>query len=99
MPSAPSFPDRPMLVVISGIGEIVGGVGLLIRPLRRAAGRGLIILLCVVFPANVYMAISPQQTHGWNYPHWLLWTRLPLQLVIIAWVWFVGISRRYSVTR
>jgi uncharacterized membrane protein len=89
----PSFPDRPILVVVSGIGEIAGGLGLLIRPLRRAAGWGLILLLCAVFPANVYMAISPQSTPGRNYPHWALRARLPLQAVIITWVWFVGVSR------
>jgi uncharacterized membrane protein len=89
----PSFPHRPMLVVVSGIGEIAGGLGLLIRPLRRVAGWGLILLLCAVFPANVYMAISPQATPGRNYSHWLLWARLPLQAVMIAWVWFVGVSR------
>ncbi len=90
----PSFPARSLLVVVSGVCEIAGGAGLLIPPLRRPAAWGLIALLCAVFPANVYMATSPQLTPGRDYPHWLLWARLPLQLVIIAWVWFVGIGRR-----
>lgn len=90
----PSFPARSLLVAVSGVCEIAGGVGLLIPPLRRPAAWGLIALLIAVFPANVYMATSPQLTPGRDYPHWLLWARLPLQLVIIAWVWFVGIGRR-----
>jgi len=81
-----------LLVLLSGICEIAGGVGILIRPLRRAAGWGLIALLCAVFPANVYMATSPQLTPGRDFPHWMLWARLPLQLVIIAWIWFVAIA-------
>jgi uncharacterized membrane protein len=88
----PSFPARRFLVVVSGVCEMAGGVGLLIRPLRRTAGWGLVALLCAVFPANVYMAISPQLTPGRVFPHWLLWARLPLQAVLIAWVWFVGIG-------
>jgi uncharacterized membrane protein len=78
--------------VVSGVCEMAGGVGLLIRPLRRTAGWGLVALLCAVFPANVYMAVSPQLTPGRVFPHWLLWARLPLQAVLIAWVWFVGIG-------
>jgi uncharacterized membrane protein len=89
----PLFPARSLLVMVSGICEIAGGAGLLIPPLRRPAAWGLIALLCAVFPANVYMAISPQQNPGRYFSHWLLWARLPLQLVIIAWVWFVGIGR------
>jgi len=88
----PIFPARALLVLLSGICEIAGGVGILIRPLRRAAGWGLIALLCAVFPANVYMATSPQLTPGRDFPHWMLWARLPLQLVIIAWIWFVAIA-------
>jgi|SRR5580700_975293 uncharacterized membrane protein len=90
----PLFPARSLLVVLSGVCEIAGGAGLLIPPLRRPAAWGLIVLLCAVFPANVYMATSPRLSPARDFPHWLLWARLPLQLVIIAWVWFVGIGRR-----
>jgi uncharacterized membrane protein len=84
----PGFPAPGLLVVISGICEIAGGVGLLIQPLRRAAAWGLIALLVAVFPANVYMAFYPEQV-GWHHPHWMLWARLPMQVVIAAWVWMV----------
>jgi len=92
----PIFPAPSLLVSMSGVCEIAGGVGLLIRPLRRAAGWGLIALLIAVFPANVYMATSPQLTPGRGFPHWMLWARLPLQGVIIAWVWFVAIAASQS---
>src|SRR5436190_639283 len=51
----PALPHPALLVVVSGVCEIAGGVGLLFRRLRRAAGWGLIALLVAVFPANVYM--------------------------------------------
>jgi len=86
----PYFPAPQLLVAVSGVAEIAGGVGLLIRPLRRVAGWGLIALLIAVFPANIYMLQHPGQFH---FAPWILWARLPLQGVFIAWVWFVAIRR------
>jgi uncharacterized membrane protein len=86
----PYFPAPQLLVAVSGVAEIAGGIGLLIRPLRRAAGWGLIALLIAVFPANIYMLQHPGQFH---FAPWMLWARLPLQGVFIAWVWFASIQR------
>jgi uncharacterized membrane protein len=88
----PAFPAPRALVAFSGVCEIAGGLGLLIRPLRRAAGWGLIALLVAVFPANVYMATSSDQIPGTHLsPPWL-WLRLPLQGVFVAWVWYVALG-------
>jgi len=82
----PQLGHQALLVAISGAAEIAGGVGLLIPATRRAAAYGLIALLVAVFPANVYMA-----TDGARFakiaPQWALYARLPLQLVVIAWMW------------
>jgi uncharacterized membrane protein len=88
----PRFPSPHALVVISGIAEIAGGLGLLIRPLRRWAAWGLIALLVAVFPANIYMAFEPEKFADLHLPEWTFWARLPLQAIFIAWVWFVGIG-------
>ncbi len=80
----PVFPAPAVLVAVSGAAEVAGGIGLLVPRLRRAAGWGLVALLVAVFPANVYMATSPG---GGSIPRWALWARLPLQGVLIAWVW------------
>ena len=90
----PGFPSPAMLVAISGIAEMIGGAGLLIRPLRRAAGFGLIALLIAVFPANIYMALHPERFADLHLAAWLLWARLPLQVVLIAWVWSIAIWKR-----
>ncbi len=68
----PLLPWPAALVAISGAAEIAGGLGLLTRKWRRAAGYGLIALLIAVFPANIYMAIR-----GMMFPAWILWARLP----------------------
>ena len=88
----PVLPAADALVAVSGACEVGGGLGLLVRPLRRAAGWGLIALLVAVFPANVYMAVSPGRVPGLSIPQWLLWLRLPLQAVLVAWVWFVALA-------
>ena len=80
----PYLPAPHALVLISGAAEVAGGVGLLIPPLRRAAGWGLVALLLAVFPANVYMWQANVAVDGESLPRWALLARLPLQFVLIA---------------
>jgi uncharacterized membrane protein len=89
----PDFPSPKILVMVSGVCEIAGGVGLLIPWLRKFAGGGLIALLIAVFPANIYMALHPER---FGFAPWLLWARLPMQLVIGAWIWFVTRPEKFS---
>jgi uncharacterized membrane protein len=47
-------------------------------------------LLAAVFPANVHMALNPEQVPGLDLdriPRWALWARLPLQPLAMLWVW------------
>jgi uncharacterized membrane protein len=81
----PYLPRHYELVLLSGVFEVLGGVGLLIPRFRRAAAWGLIGLLVAVFPANVHMALHPE-LHP-NIPPALLWARLPLQAVFVAWAY------------
>ena len=89
----PQFPNPPLLVAVSGVCEIAGGLGLLIARLRRAAGWGLIALLVAVFPANLYMALHPERFPDLHLPRWAFRARLPLQPVLAAWVWLVARDR------
>jgi uncharacterized membrane protein len=73
------------LIWLSGVAEIVGAIGLIDHRTRALAAWGLIALLVAVFPANLNVAI-----HGWpgvNLAPWILWVRLPFQLVFIWWVY------------
>jgi uncharacterized membrane protein len=85
----PYLPWHRELVLVSGVFEVLGGLGLLVPALRRAAGWGLLALLVAVFPANVHMAHEALQGNGSTL--WLvaMLVRLPLQLVLLAWVWWV----------
>ena len=82
----PQLPAPLALVYVSGIFEMLGGLGLLSARTRRLAGWGLLALLVAVFPANVYMALIHEQLH---IPGWVAWGRLPLQLPLLWWVWRV----------
>jgi uncharacterized membrane protein len=87
----PKMLPWPMgLVWISGVFEILLGLGLLLEATRRLAGYGLVALYLAVFPANIYMALANVQVQG--LPSWAtqpsalaLWLRLPLQVVFVAW--------------
>ena len=87
MRAMPPYLPYPLeLIFISGVFEILGGVGLLVSlpKLRAAAGLGLIALLIAVFPANINMALNPQLFS--EIAPIVLYCRLPLQLVLILWV-------------
>ena len=87
----PYLPAPRALVLVSGAAEIAGGLAILVPRLHRLAGLGLIALLVAVFPANVHMALNADQFRG--IPAALLWLRLPLQAVLVAWVWSVTLRR------
>lgn len=82
----PYIPWHLAMVQISGVCEILGGLGLLIPAVRGAAAWGLVALLIAVFPANIYMVTDPVAAGAASLSPLVLWGRLPLQLVFIAWV-------------
>ncbi len=81
------LPAPGALVAISGVCEILCGVGLLVPATRVWAAWALIALLVAVFPANVNMAVNRIPFGRHAAPDWVLWARLPLQAVLIAWAW------------
>ena len=87
----PAIADRKREVVaISGVAEIAGGLAVLHPRTRPLARWGLLALLLAVFPANIHMAVSPEQVKGLDLnkiPRWALWGRLPLQPLAMLWVW------------
>jgi uncharacterized membrane protein len=82
----PSLQDeRKRIVQVSGVAELIGGLGVLIPSTRRLSGVGLIALLAAVFPANLYMASDPERFK--KVPRWALYARLPLQPLMMLWAW------------
>ena len=87
----PYLPEHAKLIALSGLFEILGGLGLLVPLTRKFAGFGLILLLILVFPANLHMALNNIPLNGVPVSPWILWIRLPFQAVFIVWVWWVAI--------
>lgn len=87
----PAFlPRADLLVAVSGAAELAGGAGLLLPRWRRAAGWGLLLLLVAVFPANVEMLRLGRARGVGAVAETLLWLRLPLQALLMLWVWRVS---------
>ncbi len=86
----PWIPFHRLSIFVSGLFELLGGVGLLIpeRRIQFLAGWGLALLLVAVFPANIYMAVAHVQLPGMHIEPWVAWSRLALQpLLILAVLW------------
>jgi uncharacterized membrane protein len=87
----PPFLPRPRLLVhVSGVFEILGGLGLLIPMTRVPAAWGLIALYVAVYPANIYMlthnvSLNPDKP----IPRGALWARMPMQFGFIAVAWWM----------
>ncbi|MEE8445510.1 MAG: hypothetical protein V3S44_09185 [Alphaproteobacteria bacterium] len=84
------LPLHRELVYLSGVFEIMFGLGLLVRRTRGISGICLILLYLAVLPANINMAVQNIQPAEFDIPAFLLWARLPLQLVLIYWAWVVS---------
>jgi uncharacterized membrane protein len=86
----PWLPWHRALVIISGLCEIAGGLGVLWLVTRGCAGYGLIALCVAVLPANVQMLLDAHAAPAaCASTVWLglLWLRLPLQGLLIFWIW------------
>lgn len=82
----PYIPYHLACVYLSGALELVGALGLWIKPVRSMAGYGLIALTTVVTLANVHMFQHPDLFP--NIPYWLLIVRFPVQVALIWLIWW-----------
>jgi len=85
------LPAHRELVYASGVAEAAGGAAVLADRTAVAGGWLLVATLLAVFPANVHMALNPDRYAG--IPEPLLLARLPLQALVIAWVYRAAIRR------
>jgi uncharacterized membrane protein len=82
----PPFFNNPKLInTLSGVAEILLGLLLLFPFSKRFAAWGIIALLIAIFPANLFM--FQDKKAGFGLPKWILFVRLPLQIVLIYWAY------------
>ena len=91
----PYIPWPRAAVLVSGVFDLLGAVGLLWRPTRRAVGIGLFLLTIAVTPCHIY------RLQRWDLfaaiPLWALWLRLPIQVALLALIWWsTKVERRDS---
>jgi len=85
----PYLPWHYALVILSGVAEVLCGVGVLIPATRKIAAWATIALLVAVFPANIHVAMNNVPVFGATEGAGPIgYVRLPLQLVLIAWAWW-----------
>lgn len=94
LPMMPAYmPAHDLLIALSGMMEIAGGIATLVPRLRRVAGWFLTLLLLAILPANIEMAVHPELFPA--VPQWALYLRLPFQIVLIGWaLWATGGATR-----
>ena len=92
----PFIPFKRELVVLTGIIEIAGGIGLLFPSYRYWVAILLIVFFILILPANIYATIKNVDFQkasfdgpGANY----LWFRIPMQIFLIGWIWYFSIDR------
>lgn len=83
------LPMHREIVLLTGVLEILGGLGLLVPATRRITGFALIAFFIAILPANIYQATHNIQPPGLEMSQTMLWVRLPMQLVFIAWAWWM----------
>lgn len=87
LPMMPPWLSDPLLLIyLSGLAELAGGVGLLVPATRRMAAWWLVAVLVAIFPANVHVALSGANAEGLPSASWYIWSRLPFQAIFIWWV-------------
>ncbi|NRD20635.1 DoxX family protein [Winogradskyella eckloniae] len=79
------LPYHKTLVYLSGLAEIVLGIGLCIPVLKTSSIYGIIVMLTVFLLVHFYMLSSKKAAAG--FPKWVLVLRLPLQFVLMYWAW------------
>ena len=78
----PNYPLHYEAVYVSGFFEVLFGFFLVLPKTRCYAAWGLIYLLILVFPANLYLAVTDGAVLEISKE--LAWGRLPIQFVFIG---------------
>ncbi|MGB5434293.1 MAG: hypothetical protein WBM98_00270 [Maribacter sp.] len=77
------LPKPELLVKLSGLAEILLGIGLCFTVTKAFSIYGIILMLALFLLVHFYMLSGDKAAAG--IPKWILILRLPLQFVLIYW--------------
>jgi uncharacterized membrane protein len=80
------LPNHKMLVYLSGLAEILLGIGLCFSITRTFAIYGIILMLAVFLLVHFYMLSGEKASAG--IPKWVLILRIPLQFFLMYWAYW-----------
>ncbi|PCI37464.1 MAG: hypothetical protein COB53_06315 [Elusimicrobia bacterium] len=79
----------PGLIYVTGVLEILGAIGILVPHTTLLTGNCLIAFLMCVLPANIYASYARVELGGGELGLKALLFRVPLQFLLIAWIYRV----------
>ncbi|SEA66418.1 DoxX family protein [Bizionia paragorgiae] len=80
------IPQPKLMVSLSGITEILLGIGLCVPALKNLSIYGIIAMLVVFLLVHIYMLSGEKASAG--IPKWILILRLPLQFGLMYWAYW-----------
>ncbi|MBU2998062.1 hypothetical protein KO500_16595 [Cellulophaga baltica] len=80
------LPKHKLLVALSGLAEIILGIGLCFSSTKNLAIYGIIAMLAVFLLVHFYMLSGKKESAG--IPKWILILRVPLQFVLMYWAYW-----------
>ncbi|MEX0290023.1 MAG: MauE/DoxX family redox-associated membrane protein [Flavobacteriaceae bacterium] len=84
MPRYLPYPKN--LVYLSGLAEIILGIGLCFTNTRKLSIYGIILMLMVFLSVHFYMLSGEKASAG--IPKWILVLRIPLQFLLMYWAMY-----------
>ncbi len=79
------LPNPKLLVFLSGLAEIILGIGLGFDKIRDYSIYGIIVMLMVFLLVHFYMLSGEKASAG--IPKWILILRIPLQFGLMYWAY------------
>ena len=86
-PFIPNFLPVTSVNYLSGILEIVCGLGVFIPSFRGWATLGILMMMILFLPLHIIDIFKEKPSIG---SHQVALIRLPIQFVLIAWAWFIS---------
>jgi uncharacterized membrane protein len=86
LPFIPDFLPGEAINYVSGIAEIIVGIGVFIPKFRSLSTLGILIMMLLFLPLHIIDVFKEHPAVG---SHQVALIRLPLQFVLIFWAWFI----------